>query len=365
MEDELLYRVALTMIPDLGPVRTGILIAHFGNAQSVFNATFNQISALEGIGTISARTIKEWAGFEDAREELLFMAKHNVHAFFITDPNYPARLLNCYDPPPLLYFRGNADLNQARILSIIGTRNNTEYGKQVTEQLVQSLQPYNVIIVSGLAFGIDSIAHKAALHCGIPTIGVLGHGLDTLYPYQNRTLAKEMVRNGGLLTEFPRNTRPDRHNFPRRNRIVAGMADATVVIETASKGGSMITAELAAGYNRDVFAVPGRITDAKSAGCNQLVSQNRAIPFSGADQLLETLGWSEKKKTSRKQKSLFADLSPDEEVIVGILREKGTIPVDELALRSGFSSSRIASALLRLEIENVVMSLPGKICQLT
>lgn len=364
MEDELLYRVALTMIPDLGPVRTGVLVARFGNARSVFNATFNQIASLEGIGAASAKAIEEWNGFGDAREELLFMARNDVRPIFITDPDYPARLLNCYDPPPLLYFRGSADLNHARILSIIGTRNNTEYGKQVTEQLVQALQPYHVIIASGLAFGIDSVAHKAALHCGIPTIGVLGHGLDTLYPNQNRTLAKEMIANGGLLTEFPRNTRPDRHNFPRRNRIVAGMADATVVIETASKGGSMITAELAAGYNRDVFAVPGRISDAKSAGCNLLVTQNRAILFTGADQLLETMGWNEKKKTSKKQKAMFVDLSPDEEVIVGILREAGTIAVDDLTLRSGFSSSRIAAALLRLEIENVILSLPGKICRL-
>ena len=197
--------------------------------------------------------------------------KFKIQPLFIADKNYPQRLLRCYDAPTLLYYRGNADLNATKIISIIGTRNNTDYGKQVTEKLVTDLQEQNILIVSGLAFGIDAIAHKAALNNGLPTIGVLAHGLDSIYPSQHKCLAKDMLQQGGLLTEFRKETKPDKHNFPRRNRIVAGMADATIVVETAIKGGSIITAELAHNYNRDVFAIPGKITDSKSAGCNYLV----------------------------------------------------------------------------------------------
>ncbi len=365
MYAELHYRIALTMIPELGPVCTKALIEHFGDAVAVFQAKKKEISAVESIGELRAKQIKDFKGFEEAEHEMRFIEKHHIQPLFITDKNYPQRLLHCYDPPPMLYYRGNADLNQSKIISIIGTRNHTEYGKLVTEELVAALSSQQVLIVSGLAFGIDAIAHRTSLQQGLPTVGVLAHGMDSLYPLQHKVLAKEMLQQGGLLTEFRRHTNPDKHNFPRRNRIVAGMADATVVIETAIKGGSMITAELAHNYNRDLFAVPGKITDTKSGGCLKLIQQNKAMLFTGAAQLIETMGWEEKKKKTRSpQKELFIELSNDEKLIVGLLQERDSMPIDELYFKSSLSSSAVAAAMLNLELNNVITALPGKLYKL-
>jgi DNA processing protein len=364
VKDELYFQLALTLIPELGAIRTRLLVEYFGTASAVFKAKKKELSAVDGIGELCAKSLKEWNGFSEADEEISFIEKHHIEPLFITDKNYPQRLLNCYDPPTLLYYRGNADLNASRIISIIGTRNHTEYGKQITEQLIASLQTQEVMIVSGLAFGIDSIAHKTSLQYQIPTIGVLAHGLDTIYPSQNKLLAKEMLQQGGLLTEFRKNTKPDKHNFPKRNRIVAGMADATIVIETASKGGSMITAELAHNYNRDLFAIPGKTTDHKSSGCLQLIKQNKAILLTDTEQLLETMGWLEKKKPIKKQRELFIELNNDEKIIVDILKENETTPIDVLYLKSGLSSSNVAAVILNLEMQNVICALPGKMYKL-
>lgn len=364
MKEELLYRLALTMIPELGSVKARLLTEHFGNASSVFSAKKKELNAIEGIGELCARRVKEWDGFGEAAAEIAFAEKHHLRILFITDRDYPQRLLNCYDPPTVLYYRGNANLNNSRIISIIGTRNHTEYGRQVTEQLVAALQTQNVTVVSGLAFGIDAIAHKASLQYRLPTIGVLAHGMDTLYPPQHKSLAKEMLLQGGLLTEFRKNTKPDKHNFPKRNRIVAGMADATIVIETAVKGGSMITAELAYNYNRDLFAVPGKISDSKSSGCLKLICQNKATLLTGAGQLIEMMGWEEKKKLIKKQKELFIELSADERIIVNLLKETEATPIDVLYVKSGLSSSTVAAVILNLEIQNVICPLPGKMYKL-
>jgi DNA processing protein len=263
-----------------------------------------------------------------------------------------------------LYYRGTANLNHSKIVSIIGTRNNTDYGRQMAEHLVAGLQSMQVLVVSGLAFGIDAIAHKAAIQNELATVGVLAHGLDKIYPPQHTSLAKQMLLNGGLLTEFRSNTLPDRHNFPKRNRIVAGLADCTIVIETAAKGGSMITAELANGYNRDVFAFPGKTTDVKSAGCNYLVKHNKAFLVTEAQEVIEQMGWVNKKVKSKPQKELFVTLSADEQLLVNILKEKDTIHVDELFLKSGLNSSTVAATMLGLEFENIVASLPGKMYKL-
>ncbi len=363
--NDLLYRLSLNLIDDIGSVQAKNLIEHFGDAQAVFKAKKKELSLIEGIGEVRASKIKSFENFIEAEDEIKFCEKHHIEILFLTDTHYPKRLLNCYDPPTVLFYRGNADLNHAKIISIIGTRNNTDYGKQITEKLVADISSNNILIVSGLAFGIDAIAHKAALHNSLPTIGVLAHGLDSIYPSQHKTLAKEMLLNGGLLTEFRQNTKPDKHNFPRRNRIVAGMSDATIVIETATKGGSMITAELADNYNRDVFAVPGKITDGKSGGCLKLIQQNKAILFSDAAHIMETMGWEEKKKSkSKKQRELFIQLTDEEKIIVDILKEKEMMPIDELYLKSSLSSSAVAAAILNLEMNNVVMGLPGKMYRL-
>jgi DNA processing protein len=365
MADELYYQIALTLVPDLGNIRARLLLDHFRTAQAVFKAKKKEIAAVEGIGEACARSVKEWNDFDEAEKEIRFTEQQGIRTLFLTDPAYPQRLLHCYDPPTVLYYTGNADLNTAHIVSIIGTRNHTDYGRQVTEQLVAALQAQQVMVVSGLAFGIDAIAHRSALQHGLPTIGVLGHGLDTLYPMQHRPLSREITAQGALLTEFRRHTLPDKHNFPRRNRIVAGMADATIVIETAHKGGSMITAELAYTYNRDLFAVPGKITDQKSSGCLQLIKQNKAMLYTSPEDLLEILGWVEKKKTvTKKQRALFIELTSEEKTIVDLLSELEAAPIDILYLRSGLSSSTVAAVLLKLELQNIVVSLPGKMYRL-
>ena len=364
MINDLLYQVALTIVPNVGAVQAKILVDHFGSAQATFLAKKKDLEALEGIGLVRAKSIKAFDNFSIAEEELKFIEKYKIQPLFITDKNYPQRLLHCYDAPTLLFYRGNTDLNSSRIISIIGTRNNTEYGKQVTEQLVADLQPFNVVIVSGLAYGIDAIAHKAAVQNKLATIGVLAHGMDKIYPSQHKALAKQMLLNGGLLTEFRKDTLPDKHNFPKRNRIVAGMADATIVIETAEKGGSIITAELANGYNRDVFAFPGKTTDTKSAGCNNLIKNNKAVLLTGSEQLIEALGWERKKQKPRQQKQLFISLSAEEKILVEILKEKDVVHIDEIYLKSGLTSSSVAASMLSLEFENVITSLPGKMYKL-
>ena len=340
------------------------LAIHFGSAELIFKARLNELERIEGIGTIPARSIKSFTNFSNAEEEIKFIEKYKINPLFLTDKEYPQRLLNCYDSPTLLFHKGNANLNASKVIAIIGTRNHTEYGKQQTEKLVKELSSHNILVVSGMAFGIDAIAHKAAYKNDLATVGVLGHGLDQIYPPEHSGLAKDMLKHGGgLLTEFRSNTKPDKHNFPTRNRIVAGMSDATIVIETGEKGGSMITAELANGYNKDVFALPGKVTDNKSAGCNFLIRNNKAILLTDAGEIIEMMGWEERSRKSevRRQKELFIELSKDEKIIIDILNEKGLVHIDELNFKSGLSSSSMAAAILNLELQGVVTTLPGKL----
>ena len=362
MRSDLIYQLALTMVPNIGTVQAKILLQHC-EAEEIFHAKKSFLEKIEGIGPVRADSIARFRDFSLAEEEVRFMEKYKINPVFLTDPGYPKRLLNCYDSPTLLFMKGEADLNASRMVAIIGTRSNTEYGRQQTEKIVEALAVAKVSIVSGLAYGIDAIAHKSALKNEIPTLGVLAHGLDQVYPQAHSGIAKEMIRTGGgLLSEFRCGVKPDKHNFPSRNRIVAGMTDATIVIETGERGGSMITAELANNYNRDVFAVPGKVTDAKSAGCNGLIRSNKAVLLSDPSELIEMLGWEEKtkKQTRISQRELFIELSPEEKIIVDLLKEKETVAIDDLNHRSGLSSSGVAGALLNLELQSVVLSLPGK-----
>ena len=367
MNQDLLYQLALTEVPNIGWVHAKILAQQFGSAEKIFKAKVSILEKIEGIGEVRARSVKAFADFSKAEEEIKFIEKYKIRSLFLTDKEYPQRLLNCYDSPTLLFYKGNADLNASKVIAIIGTRNNSEYGKQQTEKLIKDLASQNVLIVSGMAFGIDAIAHKACVKNDLSTVGVLAHGLDQIYPPDHSNLAKEMVKcGGGLLTEFRSNTNPDKHNFPTRNRIVAGMSDATIVIETKERGGSMITAELANGYNKDVFALPGRVTDNRSAGCNFLIRNNKAMLLTDTEELIEVMGWEEKSRKSevRRQKELFIELSNDERIIVDILKEKDLIHVDELNFKSGLSSSSMAAAILNLELQGVVSTLPGKLYKL-
>jgi len=364
---EILYQLALTEVPNIGCVHAKILAQELGSAEKIFKAKHFLLEKIEGIGEIRARSIKAYKDFSKAEEEIKFIEKYKIKTLFLTDKDYPKRLLNCYDSPTLLFYKGDADLNSSKIIAIIGTRNHTEYGKQQTEKLVKELSSQNVLVVSGMAYGIDAIAHKTSLKNDLATVGVLGHGLDQIYPPDHSNLAKDMLKHGGgLLTEFRSNTKPDKHNFPTRNRIVAGMSDATVVIETGEKGGSMITAELANGYNKDVFALPGKVTDNKSAGCNFLIRNNKAMLLTDAEELIEVMGWEEKtqKSNSKSQRALFIELSKEEKIIVDILNEKETVHIDELNFKSGLSNSSMAAAILSLELQGVVATLPGKLYKL-
>lgn len=362
---DLLYRIALILVPNIGPVQARILLQSFEQASHIFQAKKSALERIEGIGSIRAGNIKQFACFKRAEQEIYFLEKFGINPLFISDPTYPKRLLNCYDPPLLLYFKGTLDLNASKIIAVVGTRSNSDYGKQVTEALLKELAPLQVAVVSGLAFGIDALAHKAALKQGLPTVGVLAHGLDTIYPFQHYGLAKEMIREGGLLTEFTSATKPDRHHFPMRNRIVAGMCDAVIVIETGIKGGSMITADLANSYNKDVFAYPGKTTDHKSTGCNHLIKTNRATLLTDAQHLIEAMGWENKKPTAKTiQKELFLQLTEEEKTVVAILQSKESVAIDELNYRSNLSSSTVAAAVLTLELQGVVTVLPGKLYRL-
>lgn len=367
MNDDLLYQIALTLIPNIGPVQAKILLQHC-NAEEIFHAKKSFLEKIEGIGPVRAASITAYKDFTIAEEEIKFIEKYKIKPLFLTDAEYPKRLLNCYDSPTLLYYRGTADLNTAKIISIIGTRSHTDYGKQITEKLVKELAEQNVLVISGLAYGIDAIAHKSSIKNQLPTVGVLAHGLDQIYPPENAGLAKDMIKHGGgLLTEFRSNSKPDKHNFPTRNRIVAGMSDATIVIETGIKGGSMITAELANSYNKEVFALPGKVTDTKSTGCNYLIKNNKAILLTDAAELIQVMNWEDKakrKKEKKNQRELFIELTPDEKIIINILREKEKVPIDEINAKSGLSSSAVAAGILSLELQNVILSLPGKLYQI-
>ena len=366
MSDDLLYQIALTLVPNIGDVHAKALVNMYGDAQSVFKAKRTTLENMEGIGTVRANSIKSFQDFTSSEAEIKFIEKYKIIPLFITDKNYPQRLLNCYDSPSLLYYRGTADLNSSKIISIVGTRNHSDYGKAICEKLVEELQNEHVLIISGLAFGIDTIAHKTAIKNNLPTVGVLAHGLDRIYPVQNKTLAKQMAEQGGLLTEFLSATNPDKQNFPKRNRIVAGMCDALVVIESGKKGGSLITAELANGYNKDVFAIPGKITDAKSEGCNYLIKNNKASLITGADDLLEMMNWKPApKSTHKKQKELFIEFTADEKIVVDILQQQESIQIDQLYFKSGLSSSAMAAALLMLEMNGIVSCLPGKVYKMS
>jgi DNA processing protein len=365
MNGDLLYQLALTQVPQIGHVHARILTQHFGTAANIFKAPPWQLEKIEGIGSVRAHSIRSFKGLKEAEKELAFIEKHRIRTLFLADPDYPQRLLHCYDPPTLLFYRGNANLNASHIVSVIGTRNNTEYGQQVTEKLVKELTAWQVLVVSGLAFGIDALAHKNALKQGLNTVGVLAHGLDLLYPPEHTALAREMLKQGGLLTEFRSGNKPDKHHFPTRNRIVAGMSDAVVVVETGAKGGSMITAELANGYNKDVFAFPGKTTDAKSAGCNQLIKNNKAVLLAETGDLASLMGWEERMPAKKKkQKEIFIELSEPEKRIVDMLKEKDGLHIDAIHQGSALSNSTIAASLLNLELQQVVESLPGKVYRL-
>ena len=358
----LLHQVALTFIKNVGPSLAKSLLTHFESAEQIFKTPKAKLVHVPGLGEKRVSDLGFSAALERAEEELRFMEKNDIRPIFYTDPAYPKRLKNCADGPILLYAKGNAELNRQHVISIVGTRNATDYGKQLCSELVEELKQYNVLIVSGLAFGIDVCAHKECLKQDMSTVGVLGHGLDRIYPALNRSTADKMLEQGGLLSEYPSGTIPDRENFPQRNRIVAGMSDATVVIEAGIKGGALITAEIANSYNRDVFAFPGRVDDEYSEGCNFLIRNNKAALLTCAADLAYSLGWERLDEIKPKEQlALFMDLADDERVIFDIIHEhKLPLAIDDLAIKANMPMSQLTMNLLNMEMQGFIRSLPGK-----
>ncbi len=366
MDEKLIYKIALSMVPGVGGILARNLVAYVGSADGIFRESVKSLKKIPGIGEVNARRIQQKEVLQKAEKEILFIEKNNINLLFYTDKNFPRRLKNCADAPLLIYTKGNMNLDELRVISIVGTRNATEYGKQVCDDLIQqfSERKYPIIVVSGLAYGVDIQAHKSALKYNIPTIGVVAHGLDRLYPSLHAETARKMLETGGLVTDFPSGTKIDPPNFLRRNRIIAGLADATIVVESAEKGGALVTADIASSYNRDVFAFPGRSGDTYSKGCNQLIRRNGAALIEGIDDLEYFMGWEATEKEKVIQPSLFVDLSPVEEKVVELLTDRGELFIDEISAELELPVSRVSALLLNMEFKNVLVALPGKMYKL-
>lgn len=364
-EEKLLYQIALTQIDGVGDITARNLLTILGNEKAVFDTSREELIARTHISHKQADAVLSPEVFVRAEKEKEFVTKNNIQTYFINEQNYPRRLRECIDAPVLLYYKGKADLNAQKIVSIVGTRNSTSYGDNFCDRFLHELAEMypDVLIVSGLAYGIDACAHRAALRYDLPTVGVLAHGLDRIYPSKHRQLALEMVSGGGLLTEFGSGTNPDRHNFVRRNRIVAGMADAVIVVESPEKGGSLITAELANSYCKDVFALPGRASDAKSLGCNKLIAEHKADLLLSVNYFLEQMSWdadSQNMKKQPRQQELFVSLTDEEQAVVNSLSD-GELHIDQLSIRLCLPVYELLPLLLEMELKGIVQNRPGNI----
>jgi DNA processing protein len=363
MNEQLLYHIAITAIPGVGDITAKKLIAYCGSSEQVFKEKKSVLEKIPGIGAINAQKIltHQTEALAIAEEEMRFIQQRKIVPLFYLNDNYPQRLRHCEDGPVVLYSQGNVDYNNPKVVSIVGTRKATAYGKDFCDKVVAELAIHQPLIVSGLAYGIDVCAHKAALKNKLPTVGVLAHGLDKLYPAQHKGVANQMLESGALLSEFKRGTNPDRENFPKRNRIVAGIADLTLVIESSKKGGSLITAHLANDYNRDVFALPGRLGDSQSEGCNHLIKTNKAALIQSVKDIEYIMCWETKNKAKAIQQQLFVALTPVQQAISEIIAQHQKIGIDELATLAKLPMNKITTELLEMEFSGVVKSLPGKL----
>ncbi len=366
MKTSLKYKIALSLIPGIGGILARNLVAYVGSVEGVFSESINALTKIPGIGEVNARRIKNSDVLSKAEKEIEFIEKYKIDSLFYTDSNFPRRLKNCVDAPILIYTKGRMNLDEQRIISIVGTRNSTDYGKHVVEEMIQqfSERNYQILVVSGLAYGIDIQAHKSALKYQVPTVGVVGHGLDRLYPSLHKETSRKMIDNGGLVSDFSSGTKIDPSNFLRRNRIIAGLADATIVVESAKKGGALVTADIASSYNRDVFAFPGRAGDTFSKGCNDLIKNNGATLINGIDDLEYFMGWENNVKTKSIQSSLFVDLSDVEQQVVDLLKKDGELFIDQISSALNLPPSRVSTVLLNLEFKNVLVTMPGQLYKL-
>jgi DNA processing protein len=359
-QETLMYNIALTMIPNIGSALAQNLVAYCGSAEAVFKATKSKLLKVPLVGAERADSIINADVFEQAKAEVKFISDYNIKPLLYSDPDYPRRLKECADMPFILYYKGNADLNADKVVGVVGTRNITEYGKEVTKKFIADLAAQNILVVSGLAYGVDIMAHNAALENQLKTVGVMAHGLNQIYPAQHKPTAKKMVDHGGLLTEYTSQAEMHPSFFPQRNRIVAGMCDAVVVIESAVKGGALITANIANSYNKDVFAIPGRTGDKYSAGCNFLIKTFKATMIESAANMLEAMNWDDAAKPKKRKAQLSLTLSPEEQKIYQLLSENKELEIDRIVTLSEMSGGEIAATLLEMEMSGVLVSLPGK-----
>lgn len=361
MNYELLYELALTLVPGIGDVNGKKLVAYCGGAEAVFLEKKKNLSKIHGIGEKIIESIVLQNVISRAEKELAFAEKNGIRILYYLNPDYPKRLQHCYDSPMILYCKGETNLNVDKIIGVVGTRNVTDYGKIMTERIVSELVDDDVLVVSGLAYGVDTCAHHASVKNGLKTAAVLAHGLHTIYPSVNKSLAKKIVDEGGcLLTEQISGVEPDRENFPKRNRIVAGMIDCLIVVESASKGGALITAEIANNYDREVFAIPGRIGDSYSEGCNKIIKDNKANILLDVNDLRSIMRWDDNKKTVPKQMRLFRDFSTEEKLVMNLFEENDVVHLDKIITETMLSPTKIASILLSLEFDGILTALPGK-----
>lgn len=361
LQQDLLHTLALLKADGIGDVTAKKLLAHFGSAEEIFKAKTTQLAKINGIGPVTIKNFHDPEVFKKAENELRFIQEQKIQPLFYQDALYPERLKQCYDAPVLLFTSGNINLDNRKIISIVGTRQITPYGMDFCKNFIADLSFLNPIIVSGFAYGVDIVAHQAAMENNLQTIGVLAHGLNQIYPKTHKKHRVRMEQNGGFMTEFWSTSNPDRENFVKRNRIVAGMSQATIVIESAEKGGSLLTANMANDYDRDVFAVSGRVTDKYSQGCNLLIKTNKAQLLTNACDLIYHLNWDIKKLPEKAiQKQLFVSLNDEEQVIYDYLQQREKEHLDTIAIGCSMPVFKLSSVLLNMELKGVIRPLPGK-----
>lgn len=362
MKETLRYQIALTLIKGIGPKLARNLVAYVGDVEGVFKQSQKSLEKIPGIGAVVAQSIKNDDVMVRAEKEMEFIEKHQIDAIFYTSKNYPSRLSFCDDAPLMMYLKGGNQLNNRKIIGVVGTRKATEEGKINCDNLLAELAVKypDLIVISGLAYGIDICAHQSALKHNLSTYGVLAHGLDRIYPNLHRNTAKQMVENGGLLTEFMSQTNPDRPNFVKRNRIVAGLVDALVLVESGIKGGALITSRIAHSYNRDVLAFPGNVSNEAAKGCNYLIKSNVAALIENAEDLEKAIGWESQVNAQAIQRSMFTEFKSEEEKsLYELIYKNKEMTTNELSLVSNLPVSKVNAGMITLEFMGLVKSLPG------
>jgi len=366
LNQDLIYQIGITLVKGIGNITAKQLVENVENVALLFKEKKHVVEKISGLPRRIINEIHNPDVLNRAEKEVRFIEKKRVTPLFITDPDYPNRLKECVDAPVMLYYCGKADLNSEKIISIVGTRNSTVYGKEMTDKLVHDINEKfpETVIVSGLAYGIDIAAHRACLREEMATVGILAHGLDRIYPPAHSNAATEMIKRGGVLTDFICDTNPDRQNFVKRNRIVAGISDCTVVIESAQKGGALITANIADSYNRDIFAYPGKVGDKYSEGCNMLIRSKKAALITSAQDIFHEMNWCdspEKEQIQNVQRVLFPDLNPEEQRLIDILSKAGSMQLNLIAIELDLPVSKLAVILFELEMKGLVKCKPGGI----